>query len=519
MFLYETLLEGVQNSVKKYPNNIALTDNEANYTYEEIYEIAKAHAQSLIVNNNKERLKKVAIFSHRHPASFIGLLIAFLSGATYIPLNPKFPIKRNLSILDQTQPDAVITDSKSIKSLSEILESYKLKTPQVTIVDPSNSHLEELHNTTTVSFSFPKIGPEDIAYILFTSGSTGLPKGVPISHRNVCSFLKYNQKRYSIDHLDRFSQTFDLTFDLSVFDVFMAWCSGACLCIMRSIDMISPSKYINENRLTIWFSVPSVISLLKKRGGLDKAFFPSLRLSLFCGEPLLEKQMISWQLAAPNSMCENLYGPTELTIACTAYSWSKLIEKNHINNGIVSIGTPYNHMKWILLDKNNNLAEEEGELCISGSQMFKGYFGFPKNEQTSYFYELENETGIKEIYYKTGDRVKLGPDKNFMFLGRTDYQVKINGYRVELSEIESFFNSIHSVERAIAICVEEPEENKLVLFVVGSGTQEKLILEAQKALPYYMVPKEIQFGLELPLSANKKIDRKAIRLLFANTTT
>lgn len=513
---YRTLVEGFEQSVLSHPEHTALALHDEIITYKELYSSAKDQALFLLSSIKKEKLRRVAIFTHRNKTAYIGTLAALMTGASFIPLNSRFPAERNISILKQCNPDVIIVDKNSINELIKISALLKLPCavffPNGEIDNYKDKGIIFLNLNKITAGNFielPKINSDDDAYILFTSGSTGQPKGVPIKHRNVCSFLKQNQKRYNISHSDRFSQTFDQTFDLSVFDLFMAWCHGAAVYAMRSIDLISPSKYINENKITVWFSVPSVISLLSKQGFLKKDCFPSLRLSLFCGEPLLERQICAWADSASNSICENLYGPTELTISCSAYRW-KRSKKNVIHNDIVSIGNLYDNMKYILLDESSNQVKGEGELCVAGEQRFVGYLN-PASSST--FISLINDKKEKEIYYKTGDRVKVNATGELLYLGRTDQQVKINGYRIELGEIESAFLKMEGIDRAFVFCIEKDDQNqpkKLAAYVVGNISFSEIIEKSKKILPSYMIPLQIKIGKAFPLNANGKVDRKAL---------
>ena len=223
--------------------------------------------------------------------------------------------------------------------------------------------------------ALPALTPDDVAYILFTSGSTGEPKGVPVTHGNVPHFLDVVGRRYGIGENDRFSQTFDQTFDLSVFDLFLAWTHGACVYGMTPVDLLAPTGFINRHQLTVWFSVPSVVAQLRRRDVLRPASMPSLRWSLFCGEPLPRGSAEAWQAAAPYSVVENLYGPTELTIACFAYRWDPERSPAACVNEMVPIGRPLEGLACALVGSAGEEvgSGEPGELWVTGPQTTPGY--------------------------------------------------------------------------------------------------------------------------------------------------
>ena len=278
--------------------------------------------------------------------------------------------------------------------------------------------------------------PDDIAYLLFTSGSTGIPKGVMVADRNVVPFIDYMVERYGISERDRLSQMFDMTFDLSVFDMFVAWQKGACVCCPSQKTMIKPGGFIGEMELTLWFSVPSTAVFMKRLGMLKPGRYPTLRWSLFCGEPLPMESAVAWSQAAPNSILENLYGPTELTIACTLYRWDPDHSARECEMGLVPIGHPYPGMKVLVADGELNevSAGGEGELLMNGPQMSLGYWRDPEKTAAAFVVP----PGWREVFYRTGDRVrKPVEDGPLAHLGRTDFQIKVNGHRVELGEIEA----------------------------------------------------------------------------------
>jgi amino acid adenylation domain-containing protein len=360
-------------------------------------------------------------------------------------------------------------------------------------------------------FAYPTaVDPEAIAYLLFTSGSTGVPKGVPIYHRNVRPYLEYICDRYEVSCEDRLSQQFDQTFDLSVHDMFVAWERGACLFSVPERSVMAPTKFIREQQLTMWFSVPSVIGLLSRMRLLLPNCFPSLRCSLFCGEPLLATQAQLWQQAAPHSIVENLYGPTETTIAISHYRWDADRSPGECMNGIVPIGWPFlGQSASVVGDDGREVpAGICGELCLAGSQVTTGYWNNP--EKTSE--QFVRLAGIGDsVWYRTGDLVQQDARGCLHYIGRRDQQIKIRGYRAELQEIEAVLRKVCGTEEAVSVPL--PSSNGstdgVAAFVSGTAEldSERILSSCSQVLPDYMVPRKIYFIKELPLNANGKVDR------------
>lgn len=504
-------------SANLYPDNYALSIGDRKWTFSEIKHEASRWANILIKNSNKQP-KRIGVFGNKSYPSYVGVLASLFSGATYVPLNQKFPKERTLSMIVQSDLDAIIVDSQSFPILEELLPSIEKKllilcpeniinkspTSKMTFFD--KNYINDAVNLLDI---LPEVNEDSFAYLLFTSGSTGIPKGVPISHKNVASFLKYNLKKYKFTPEDKFTQTFDLTFDLSVFDLFMSWGSGACLCVMQPIELLSPFNFIKKHEITVWFSVPSIISLYRKKQLLKPNCLPTLKWSLFCGEALQQSSVEAWQMAAPQSIIENLYGPTELTIACAAYRWDNNTSPQKCRNGIVPIGKVFDTLDSIVIDENNIPVNngETGQLCVSGPQMFCGYLN--NNEQTlKCFVNIGSKT-----YYKTGDLVRL-ENNDYIYLGRSDHQVKVQGYRIELGEIESILRLIEGVIEAVVIPwpIINGEVQGLVAFVSGNDINiEKAKDVCKEHLPYYMQPKKIHHRKNIPYNSNGKIDYNALK--------
>jgi amino acid adenylation domain-containing protein len=362
------------------------------------------------------------------------------------------------------------------------------------------------------SWQVPAVDADAIAYLLFTSGSTGIPKGVMVSHANVLHFVDRMLDRFDVTHEDRLSQTFDMTFDVSVFDMFVGWDRGACVCCPSAATVIKPGKFIRESELTIWFSVPSIALLMKRLGMLKPGLYPSLRWSLFAGEPLPVEVARQWAEAAPNSTIENLYGPTEVTVICTGYRWDPSRSPAESEFGVVPIGWPLSGLDALVVDDRLREVEpgREGELIVAGPQVTLGYLDDPEKTAAAFVVP----PGRSERFYRTGDLVRrpLG-DGPIGYLGRIDHQVKINGIRVELGEIEAHLREASGVDEVVALGWPRSESSALAItaFVCADGLDAEAVrARMAEQLPDYMIPKAIHTLPELPLNANGKIDRKAL---------
>ena len=333
-----------------------------------------------------------------------------------------------------------------------------------------------------------------------------------VSHRNVLHYVNYITRRYAISEFDRISQTFDMTFDLSAHDMFVAWERGACVCCLGKKEMIKPGRFIKEAQLSIWFSVPSTAVFMKRFGELKPGLYPGLRLSLFCGEALPVDLARAWSDAAPNSVIENLYGPTELTIACTAYRLDGAQSSVECEQGLVPIGVPFDGMEAMIVHEDLTEVDpgDEGELLMSGPQLSLGYW--QDEERTARAFLAP--PGKTQNYYRTGDRVRRPlPGKPIVYLGRVDNQIKILGHRVELGEIEAVVRKISGVDGVVALGwpVTSSGADGIEVFLQTDRVDVKILQEKLKsALPTYMAPRSIRLLPRFPLNANGKFDRGAL---------
>jgi amino acid adenylation domain-containing protein len=503
------------------PDACALVVQGVSRTYGELDHTARiwAHVLGQALDRPPER---VGVFGHRSEVSYTGVLAALFSGATFVPLNRTFPAARTRVMVEAANLDAIIIDRGSAPQISQIVEGLT-RSPVLLYPEEDGSSLpvrgpvlgkSDLAATAPLKV-LPAVIPDDTAYLLFTSGSTGTPKGVPVTHGNVRHFIDVMTARYGVTANDRFSQTFDQTFDLSVFDLFVAWESGASVYALQPLELLAPTRFITRNALTVWFSVPSIPALMRKKGFLKPNGFPSLRLSLFCGEPLPVASAEAWQEAAPNSVVENLYGPTELTIACLLHRWDPVTSPRLSVNGMVPIGRPYPGLGAVLLDDELRPVQgaEPGELGVCGPQTVPGYWQ-DEAKTAERFVTVQVSPSTRMRFYRTGDRAARLDTGDYVYLGRVDHQIKVLGHRVELGEIEAALRSEPGVTEAIAMGwpVEDGTALGIVAFVSGTEIDTAGVsARVRLRLPDYMAPREIRVVDSMPLNANGKIDRNALR--------
>ncbi|NDQ56064.1 MAG: D-alanine--poly(phosphoribitol) ligase [Acidipila sp.] len=520
-----TLISGFLRSLRARPHHPALELGEQRFTYAQLWERAGRIAHCL--NESLDPAAPlVAAFANRSATAYSGILGILATGRGYVPLNPKFPAERTLSMLAASGCKAVILGSECEAAAKAILPG--IKEPLLWILPDATYTLSKAdfapHRVITAQDMSsvadprePQVDRDATAYLLFTSGSTGTPKGVAVSQRNVTAYLDYVAPRYAINPEDRCSQNFDLTFDLSVHDLFACWDAGAALCPFPEQTLV-PVSLITEKELTVWFSVPSVAMFASKLSLLEPGAFPSLRLSLFCGEALSARLATAWEQAAPHSIVENIYGPTEATIAISHYRWDAEKSPRECISGIVPIGWIFEGQQCCVVDEK--LAPvpvgESGELCLSGSQVTAGYLRDPVRTQQQ-FVQLSG-SGVR--WYRTGDLVKKDERGCIYYLGRIDHQVKISGYRVELQEIEQVLREAASTEMAVAVPwpLSDGTASGIVAVIAGAdaGQDNRIIKRCAERLPKYMVPTRIYHFAELPLNVSGKIDRPKIVALLAD---
>jgi len=520
-----SLISGFLRSLRANPSGLALELGPASLSYEQLWRYAGAIAGCLQDNLGPSE-NVVAVLADRSVAAYGGILGVLGSGRGYVPLNPKFPVERTLVMLNASGCRTVVVGKECAPILEALLP--RLDKPLIFVIPdagwkPDSRYLSRHRVMAAGELQKvadpiePTVEGDATAYLLFTSGSTGVPKGVAVSQSNVTAYMDYAAKRFGIRAGDRCSQNFDLTFDLSVHDLFTCWDAGAALCPYAE-QTLTPASLIDELQLTVWFSVPSVAMFASKVGLLEPGAFPTLRWSLFCGEALSSSLAAAWQEAANNSILENLYGPTEATIAITYYRWDRDTSPAECVRGLVPIGWPFEGQQVCAVDDNLTVVAkgETGELCLAGSQVTRGYLN--DSEKTARSFVHLAHTG-DVLWYRTGDLVRQDERGCLFYLGRRDFQTKVSGYRVELQEIDLVLREAAGTELAVAIPwpVSDGTASGIVGVLSGSSSihDKQIIAACERRLPRYMVPTRLCHFHEMPLNVNGKIDRGRIAEMLA----
>jgi amino acid adenylation domain-containing protein len=504
-------------------------------TYAELDNAARRLAAMILQTRGKgyrAAERQCGLLVNRTPTAYAAVLASLMAGSAYVPLNAKFPSARLHEIVAASAIDTLIVDQRSLTSLEPLLANSPRP---LTILLPDSDAPQGLEpirthhriitkseiETTRPDAATVRVAPDDGAYLLFTSGSTGTPKGVLVNHRNALSYIASVHRRYEPGPEDRFSQLFDFSFDLSVHDMFLAWSAGACVCCAPERVLAGLGNYIHQCGLTFWFSVPSAVSYMRQLNMLARGSYPQLRWSLFCGEALPVGLASAWQEAAPNSGIENLYGPTETTIALTAYRLPGDCATRLGHLQTVPIGLPLPGQRVMVVDNAGSPLKDggAGELYLGGSQVTQGYWRAPR-ETAARFRPPDGLDDGTHPWYRTGDRAVMTKNHGLIFLGRMDRQAKINGHRVELQEVETAVRAAAGTDMVAAFAWPLGDgglASGIACFVSRAVMNASAIIgRCREQLPAYMVPDQIFDLQDWPLNTSGKTDYRSLSALLEN---
>jgi amino acid adenylation domain-containing protein len=517
------------------PNEAAIVSCGDKLTYGQL-ETASNQLAHLLRNAGCQDGDRVCILMPKSAEAIVSMIGILKAGCLHVPIDVATPAARIRHIFDSCENRVIVAGGRVVPLLDELMSDETLRSHTTIIwldnlsagtaaTAPESANLKIAFSTgdlqTAPSTPLPQNRTaSDGSHILFTSGSTGVPKGVVITHTNVSAFVGWALKHYGIDHTDRFSGHTPFHFDLSTFDIFGSITAGAQLHLVPSETVLLPPKlteFIRTSRLTQWFSVPSVLNYMAKFNSVQQNDFPDLRRVLWCGEVLPTPALIYWMERLPKVHFSNLYGPTEATIASSYYDVTTCPTDPKSQ---IPIGTPCEDEDLLVLnDKLEPVpVREVGDLFITGVGLSPGYWRDPAKTAAAF---IQDPHDPARKLYRTGDLAYRDEQGLVYFVGRADTQIKVRGYRIELGEIETALNSMGKLQECAVVAIPTDSFGGYMIcaaYVVRPGEQAtlgELREHLKKLVPNYMMPARWTAYQALPKNANGKIDRPRLKAAFA----
>lgn len=489
----------LDDTAEKYPDKVAFIDDNGSLTFSQLRYNARCIASVLAGQNFFK--KPVAVYLEKSPACIAAFMGAAYSGNFYTPIDVKMPASRVEKIMGTLEPVVIITDqshaeaAKTFAGASQVLLYEELCANQVDEEILSNIRIRMVDT--------------DVLYVLFTSGSTGNPKGVIIGHRSVIDYTEWVTDTFDIDETYTFGNQAPLYFDLSIQDVYAPLKTGATTYLIDEKKFSFPVnlfKELYEQKVDIIFWVPTALCMIANLRGLRSKVLPPFKKILFCGEVMPNRQLNQWRKAYPDTQFVNLYGPTEVTEVCTYFP----IERDFSDEESLPVGFPCQNCEILVLNAHNQLVtdDEIGELCVRGTCLSYGYYKSPEKTAEAFVQNPLNSV-YPELVYRTGDLVRYNERGELMYVCRKDYQIKHLGHRIELGEIETAVSAITEVDANV--CLYDDKKSRIVLFYTGTIEEKTIGKRLHEMLPEYMLPnKRIKLD-QMPLNLNGKIDRVELK--------
>ncbi len=497
----KNILEYLEATVKRFPNKVAYADDTCELTFSDVYRAARSIGS--VLHERGYYNEPVVVFLPKHPTTVASFFGCIYGGDFYVPIDPEMPRFRIELIFKNLNPKAVICNAESAPEL----ESYGYEGDILRYEDISVSVIKE---DALADIRARQLDTDPI-YVVFTSGSTGVPKGVVACHRSVIDYIEQLDSVLEVDENTRFASQTPLYFDACLKELISTIRVGAVTYMPSKQLFMFPVKlleYMNEHKINTVCWVVSALTIISALGALDRLKPEYLRTVAFGSEVFPIKQFKRWRKALPEARFINLYGPTEATGMCCYY----IVDRDFEAGEAIPIGRPFDNREIILLTDDDRRAEdgEVGEICVRGNSLTMGYYhAFDKTAEV--FVQNPLNDRYPELIYRTGDLARKNERGELVFVSRKDYQIKHMGHRIELGEIEAIVDLTDNV--SMSCCVFDNEKDRISLYYVG-GVEEKELLEILKdKLPRYMLPNRVKKLETMPLTANGKLDRVTLKNL------
>ncbi|WP_320664429.1 amino acid adenylation domain-containing protein [Prochlorococcus sp. MIT 1223] len=492
-----------ESVVSDYSKNKAIVIDSIDYTYEEL-DLLSNKIAGYLTSLGISRGNVICLGGEKSFNLYSIVIACWKTGTTYFFVDTDSPISRIKLMIDRCNPTLMMGNDNFInlvKNHYKEIRCLSIKKNYDEIIKFSNN------------FKVKNIPGDTISYIMFTSGSTGEPNGVAVAHSSILLFSDWAKNEYLISSKDIISGLNQLFFDNSVFDIYVALLNGATLIPVKKSLLNNPNKVVkllNDSRITIWFSVPSLIVFYLKFGSIKKDSLKNLRYIIFGGEGFPKSKLLElFNIIGDRVILSNVYGPTEATCICSSYSINSSDFDDIEMNRLAPIGTINSNFRYNILDKDKNQVQvgQVGELVLSGPHLSKGYFNNTSKTNQRFIQNPNNKNYI-EIMYFTGDLVKLDSKNKLMyFCGRIDNQIKFMGYRIELGEIESCLNKEENINECCVLFGRKNNLEQITSFISTDLSRNDVLQILLAQLPTYMIPRDILTFKNLPKNQNGKIDR------------
>ncbi|NLN64732.1 MAG: amino acid adenylation domain-containing protein [Clostridiaceae bacterium] len=493
------ILEYLENIVHKCPDKTCYANELEQLSFKEVYDSARAVGTALAQMGLYK--KPIVVFMRKHPKTIVAFLGVVYGGNYYVPIDEEMPSHRIEMIFERLQPEAIICDDSTRDAIRRFTYAGRVcDYDELAKTSPDEAILKQIADRAIDT---------DPVYVVFTSGSTGVPKGVVACHRSVIDYIENLSDILRIDENTIFGNQTPLYVDASLKEIYPTLKFGATAVIIPKELFMFPLKlveFLNEKNInTICWVVPA-LTLISGLGVFDKVIPKTLHTIAFGSEVFPMKQFLLWKKTLPNARFINLYGPTEATGMSCYYE----VDREFTEKDVIPIGKPFKNKEILLLDENNKeaLKGEPGEICIRGTSLTMGYYrDFDKTGEV--FVQNPLNDKYPELIYRTGDIGKYNEHGELVFLSRKDYQIKHMGHRIELGEIEMVMNRMDGIVNSC--CIFDDERKKIILCYMGSPSKAEVVQYAKGKLPRYMIPNLVDKLDTMPLTNNGKINRLLLK--------